>query len=90
MISKIQKIWQDETNQELENASQIQVFEENMQKKVLHNYHKHFSMPNQSYSLEVVQIFSLRSIFHEYEIYSDPHPLLLFRKRILLIVRLIL
>ena len=87
MLDKIHKIWQEETNKESVISTHMQVFEKNMHEKVLENYYKHFSLPNPSYSLELVQLFSLRSMRHEYETYSDPYPFLFMRKRIVFMLR---
>lgn len=84
---RIKKIWLEETVNDSEACSQMQLFERNLQKKLIESYSKRFERPNPSFSLELVQSFSFRSIMHQYETYSDPYPFMLLRKRALIIFR---
>ena len=85
MLEKLRRILQCEDREELEFLT---TNEENSQKELIEKYNKHFTKENEYFSLELVQLFSLRSIFLENANYSDSYPMLLLRKRLLFLIRL--
>ena len=81
------KTWYYETNEESEADTVINNLQQKLHNKVVEKYHNQYSNENDSFSLELVQLFSFRSIITEYQNYADVHAFLLFRKRVLLVAR---
>lgn len=86
MMNKVMNILLPTNETEIMN--EVKKKEKKIENKVKEKYERLYLQKSGNYFLELVEIFSIRSILFEFKNYHDNYPALYFRKFCLLVFRL--